>query len=374
MRRTFVTLSLLSAFTVQAQQSNAQVSKRNNDQTKRTIKDVSNKSIIIHDTNHIALSPFTSHVAYQANRFSTIPKYPRLQSSLLSGIGANGNSLTESEKKHLQQFIEKYYLSNSKHLQGLQVKSSPYFSTMNKVFTQYGIPEDLKYLAVIESNLNTHARSYVGAVGTWQFMASTARFLGLTVNSHRDDRKDLYKSTVAAAKYLSQLHSMFDNWMLVIAAYNCGPGRLKQAISSSGSTNFWDLKKYLPQESQKHVMKFLATTYIMEGFADFFGVEQKELLLGNVSEAPSPKRYRTLAKTSISGKYSMAVIAKYASIDLIQLEKLNPGLLDNISQNISQSHQLSLPADKMILFKENQAKILNESIFLITENNLQKAK
>ncbi len=373
MQRTLIVLSLLGVLTGQVQQSRAQGPKVKELQTTPTPfqKDSSGKTTGDTDSTYIELSPVAVPVVYQAGAFSKLPDYPRLQSPLLSGLGSQ--PLSDKAKEQLQQFIKSYYVSNNRHLQDIQSKANPYFSVMSKVFNQYGIPDDLKYLAVIESGLNTHARSYAGAVGTWQFMASTARLLGLTVNRQRDDRKNLYKSTVAAAKYLSQLHAMFGNWMLVVAAYNCGPGRLQQAISSSGSSSFWGLKEYLPQESKRHVMKFLATTYIMKRFAHFFGVDKEEISLGgatrNISFAPINQ---PLASIALSGKYSLAVIAKYIAMDLMQLEQLNPGLVDKLSKDFSKAHYLYLPADKMILFKAHQNDILNESIALMAQNDQQK--
>ncbi len=371
MQRTLVALTVLGSLLGQVQQSRAQGPKMKKMQaTQMGRKDSSHFSANNKDSTVIELSPVAVPVAYHANKYASVPHYSRLQSPLLSGLGSQ--KLSGEIKAQVETFIRNYYLANNKHLHHIQAKSSPYFSVMAKVFDQFGLPENLKYLAVIESGLNSHARSRVGAVGTWQFMASTARLLGLKVNSHQDDRKDLYKSTVAAAKYLSELHAMFGNWMLVIAAYNCGPGKVQQAITSSGSNNFWDLKSYLPHESQKHVMKFLATSYIMDRFANFFGVDKNDIQLGLIENHNFAPIDQPLANISISGKYSLAVVAKYISMDLMQLEQLNPGLIDKLSNDFSKTHNLFLPADKMILFKANQNKILNESISLMAQNNNQK--
>lgn len=145
------------------------------------------------------------------------------------------------------------------------------FKTIEEVLGEYHIPKELEYLAVIESALNKDARSPVGAVGYWQFMSGTARNLGLTVSRHRDDRKNLYKSTIAAAKYLTYLYSQLNDWLLVVAAYNCGAGRLQQAISNAkpGDVNFWSIKKYLPQETQNHVLAFISTATIMEKLGQY---------------------------------------------------------------------------------------------------------
>lgn len=261
----------------------------------------------------------------------------------------------------------------------MQSKSEPYFNLIAGVFNRFGIPEELKYLAVIESGLNTHARSRAGAVGTWQLMAGTARLLGLEVNRHHDDRVNLYKSTVAAATYLNRLYNRFDNWLLVVAAYNCGPGGVMNAINQSGSTNFWDLKKYLPAESQKHVMKFLATAYILDRFADFFGVDKGSLFGDDFQPSPSsdqqllPVNFKNLAVIHISGKYSLPIIAKYTSMNINELNQMNPGF-DKMMSSAANSFDLHLPSDKMIIFKSKKNTILNESVELLMENNRQMAK
>lgn len=144
------------------------------------------------------------------------------------------------------------------------------FKTIERILAKHQIPKELEYLAVIESALNGNARSPVGAVGYWQFMARTARHMGLTVNRHRDDRRNLYKSTEAAAKYLSYLYDRLDDWLLVVAAYNCGAGRLEDAVKrAGGKKDFWAIKRFLPKETQNHVLAFVATATIMERLSQY---------------------------------------------------------------------------------------------------------
>jgi len=123
----------------------------------------------------------------------------------------------------------------------------------------------LKYLAVIESELNTTALSCVGAVGPWQLMPETAHDLGLKITPKYDERTSYYKSTKAAALYLKDLYGQFGDWLLVLAAYNSGPGPVIAAIRKSGSRNFWALQSYLPAETRGHVKRFIATEYFFEG-------------------------------------------------------------------------------------------------------------
>lgn len=320
------------------------------------------------DTTVIELSPVI--LSSSDNNPSSTDGYNNLSTSasLSSGGIISGNL-----NNYLLGFIKNYYQDNTGFLQDAQSKGKIYFNIIDKVFGQFGIPEQMRYLAVIESGLNTRARSQAGAVGAWQLMAGTARLLGLEVNRHQDDRKDLYKSTIAAAKYLTSLHDQFDNWLLVVAAYNCGPGGVLKAINESGSTDFWDLKKYLPQESQRHVMKFLATAYILDRFASFFGVDKSTLLGSEFMPSPETTSFsntNNLAILQISGKYSLPVIARYLSMSIPELNSLNPGFDKLLSGSVG-VYDLRLPPDKMILFKEKKNAILNESVDLLMENNRQ---
>ena len=135
---------------------------------------------------------------------------------------------------------------------------------IDSVLNHYGLPLELKYLAVIESELKPSAVSRVGAKGPWQLMPSTAHDLGLKVSHRSDERTDYYMSTRAAAKYLRDLHREFGDWLLVLAAYNGGPVPVYRAIHKAHSRNFWVLERYLPAESRWHVKKFIATAYYFE--------------------------------------------------------------------------------------------------------------
>ena len=162
-------------------------------------------------------------------------------------------------------FVKKYIKNSSECLVSVKERSMIPFYIIDSVFNHYGLPVELKYLAVIESELKPSALSQVGARGPWQLMPATARDLGLKISRQSDERTDYYKSTCAAAKYLRDLYAQFDDWLLVLAAYNGGPKPVYTAIRESGSKNFWVLQGYLPAESREHVKKFIATHYYFEG-------------------------------------------------------------------------------------------------------------
>ena len=139
-----------------------------------------------------------------------------------------------------------------------------YFPMFEQILDQYDLPLELKYLAIIESNLNPRAYSRAGAAGIWQFMLPTGKLFGLQINSLIDERLDPIASTHAACKYFKQMYATFGDWYLVLASYNCGPGSVNKAIRRAGGrTSFWEIYPYLPRETRSYVPFFIAATYIM---------------------------------------------------------------------------------------------------------------
>jgi hypothetical protein len=189
---------------------------------------------------------------------------------LLYGLHEHKRSQTEIAfptipiNSQAAKFVSGYLQKNDEALQKVRKKSQPYFHIIESVFSKHGLPLELKYLAVVESELKRTAVSHMGAAGPWQLMPTTAHELGLKITSKYDERKHYYKSTTAAAKYLKRLYTIFDDWLLVIAAYNSGPGTVFKAIRKSGSRNFWKLQYYLPAETRGHVKRFIGTHYYFE--------------------------------------------------------------------------------------------------------------
>lgn len=180
--------------------------------------------------------------------------------------------------KQAAKFVDDYIAKNSSLLQGIKEKNPRYFQIMDEVLAKYKLPLQLKYLAIIESELNIRAVSRVGAAGPWQLMPETARILSLKVTKKYDERTHFYKSTVAAAKYLRDLYVLFDDWTLAIAAYNAGPAPVYKAIKRSGSRNFWKLQHHLPAETRGHVKKFIGTHYFFEGHGSIATITKDERL------------------------------------------------------------------------------------------------
>jgi membrane-bound lytic murein transglycosylase D len=260
-------------------------------------------------------------------------------------------------------FVEDYIDSHGKMLEALKDKARPYFDMMDAVLVKHGLPKELKYLAVIESQLKSNATSWAGAVGPWQFMPSTGRLMGLKVNHKVDERRDIHKSTHAASRYLTNLYTLYGDWLLVIAAYNGGPGKVNAAIKKSGSRDFWKLQKYLPAESRKHVKKFIATHYIMEGAGGITTLTKKEaanfLVAGNTESNLKNQAINTRAEL-INGRYNAAIISKYIAMELADFHRINPDF-DNIIAT-SGKYELRLSPEKMDIFLARKIDILKESI------------
>ena len=178
--------------------------------------------------------------------------------------------------KNAAPFVKAYIKKNGYFLGRTTKKNARYFAIMDSVFEENDLPVELKYLAFIESGLKYNAISHAGAVGPWAIMPVAAKEYGLKISKHRDERLDYYKSTYAAASLLRDLYDKYGDWLLVIAAYNCGPGGVQKAIKKSGSRNFWALQNFLPEETRKHVKKFIAVHYYFEGHGSLVTMTKAE--------------------------------------------------------------------------------------------------
>ena len=189
-------------------------------------------------------------------------------------------------------------------------RSGRYVDLFRTVLKREGLPPDLVHLVFVESGFNLHARSYAAAVGPWQFMRSTGRLFGLTVNQWVDERRDPEKSTVAAARYLKHLYTIFQDWPLALASYNAGEGKVLRAIKSQGTTNYWDLK--LPRQTEEYVPKFMAALAIANAPARYG--------FGDI-ELEDPMEFDEIA---FKGSVDLRVVAGLAGCPYEELRLLNP--------------------------------------------------
>lgn len=153
---------------------------------------------------------------------------------------------------------------NSSFLYKACNRKNLYFRVFEEVLDKKKMPDEIKYLSIVESLLSTNAVSWCGATGLWQFMPATGRMMDLAIDADLDERKDIYKSTEKACDYLLSMYNVYNDWLLALAAYNGGPGNVNKAIrNSGGKRTFWEIRRYLPKETQNYVPKFLATAFLM---------------------------------------------------------------------------------------------------------------
>jgi membrane-bound lytic murein transglycosylase D len=260
-------------------------------------------------------------------------------------------------------FVRDYLDVHQQRLEKMKSWGGPYFLVIDQILAKYQLPTELKYLAVIESNLKSTALSNKGAVGPWQFMPETGRIYGLKISGSRDDRRDLYKSTHAAARYLRDLYKQLGDWLLVIAAYNGGDARVESAIRKSKSRDFWKLQYNLPAESRNHVKKFIATHYIMEGHGGVTTSTAADIAKSNLAD-PDPALVEGTTTQTVSGKYLSLVVAKNLGMDIRHFNALNPGFDQKVGVG---DYPLRLPIDKMDIFNAQRVQMLGESVqFMLT--------
>ena len=177
-------------------------------------------------------------------------------------------------------YMDSYLTKDKQLISKMLAFSKYYFPIFEQKLDKYNLPLELKYLSVVESSLNTRAKSFSGALGLWQFMYPTAKEYGLRVTSYIDERLDPLKSTEAACKYFLKLYDLFGDWNLVLAAYNGGPGYIQRKMISTGHDNYWDLRPHLRTETRNYVPKFIAITYLMEFYKNYnFPIDSLDISL-----------------------------------------------------------------------------------------------
>lgn len=259
--------------------------------------------------------------------------------------------LTYNEE--IKKYINLYVLNRRDQVARMLGLSKIYFPVFDQIFSQYGIPPEVKYLAIIESALNPHAVSRMGATGMWQFMYGTAKQYGLTINSYIDERKDIIRSTEGAAQYLRGMYDVYGDWLLAIASYNCGPGNVNRAIKLSGGNTFWEIRDYLPKETRNYVPAFIAATYVMTYYE-----------LHDLSPAYPKFNFESIATVDISHKMACEQIAAYTGLSLEEFKFLNPGLKCNVIPGAPvYSYACKLPGDRISRFDSNR-----DSIILLSLN------
>ncbi|MBD79063.1 MAG: lytic transglycosylase [Crocinitomicaceae bacterium] len=252
--------------------------------------------------------------------------------------------------KRVHAFVNLYAVKRRELTSKTMGLSQLYFPLIEEILDENDMPYELKYLAVVESALNPTARSRAGAKGLWQFMYTTGRLYGLTVNSYFDERNDPYKSTRAACAYLSYLNGIYDDWNLALAAYNCGPGNVNKAIRrSGGKKDYWEIYPYLPRETRGYVPAFIAVNYIFN-----YGAEH------NIYPRNQPITFYETDTIHVTNRISFKHLADVLDLSAEQIQYLNPEYKRGVIPKDSKSHTLRLPKGELALYLVNEKRITEQ--------------
>jgi membrane-bound lytic murein transglycosylase D len=255
--------------------------------------------------------------------------------SLVPATGATLSPITVDllmvDNQEVSRWVSYFSGRGREHFQVWLERRAQVDSLITAILAENGLPRELIYLAMIESGLSSRAVSNVGAVGPWQFMAPTGRANGLRTDWWIDERRDMEMSTRAACKYIRTLYTQFNNWALVLAAYNTGEGRVERVINQHGHDDFWSLR--LPSQTTAHIPKFIAAARIGEDPERY----------GFVVPAASPLHYDLL---SVDDATDLEVIAHCAGVDIAEIKALNPGLIRGVTSPDRKKYPVRVPAGK----------------------------
>ena len=248
----------------------------------------------------------------------------------------------------LENIIKSFLKNRKKSFSRLMALSEYYFPIFEESFAKSNVPLEIKYLAVVESALNPKAVSKMGATGLWQFMYGTGKQYALKIDSYIDERSDPLKATAACSEYMTKMFNIFGDWELVLASYNSGPGNVTKAIRrSGGKTKYWDIRNYLPKETQGYVPAFLATMYLFEYHKEH-GINPERAVVKNFETD-------TIA---IKNQMSFKQIADLLDMPQSQIQLLNPSYKMNVVPYYQgEQHFIRLPKDKISTFVSNEEQI-----------------
>lgn len=263
-----------------------------------------------------------------------------------SRINEIRNEVNLTYNKRVRGFIDYFTSRNKNYLLVMERRRNLYFPIFEETLKRYNMPDEIKYLTIVESGLNPLAISRAGAAGLWQFMPGTGKEMGLIINEYIDERLDPYKSTEAACKYLSRIYKSFGDWELTLASYNCGPGAVKRAVRKSGKNDFWKSYDFLPAETRGYVPQYTAVTYVMHH------LDKHNIFADSILH---PMEFDTVR---ICDFVNLTILCEQLDICYDDFVKLNPAIRTNILPD-NLNYPLRLPRDKILQFVLNKEEIMS---------------
>lgn len=247
-------------------------------------------------------------------------------------------------------FINYFTIRDREYTKLMMRRKNLYFPIFERTLAKYGLPDELKYLSIIESGLHPRAISRARAVGLWQFMSGTGRYYGLHNDWYIDERMDPVKSTDAACRYLRDLYIMFNDWELALAAYNTGPGNVKRAIRRAGyKRSFWEIYPFLPRETRSYVPQFVAITYTMNHLDEHNFIDEGEEMLVEADTIQVKKFLH------------FETFASLTNVCLEDMQKLNPSIQRNALPETGKVYTLYIPREATKTFQANRIAILDSA-------------
>ena len=289
----------------------------------------------------------TTIVARDTVVVATVPTVP--DSLILERLAKLQQTIPLNYHKAVQGYIDLFTFRRPAYIKTMLEKMPLFFPLYERMLKQYDMPDELKYLSIVESSLNPRAVSRSGAGGLWQFMPGTGRDMRLYQDEYIDERMDPVKATEAACKYMRDLYNIFGDWELAMAAYNCGPGAVKRAMRRTGGDSFYTIYDALPKETRGYVPLFVTFTYMMNHASD-------HAIVAENYEYPIP--HDTI---QVSGYFNLESFARQSRMSLVDLQKMNPAVMTTVLPEQTNRYSLRVPRAQYAYFTANRLAILDSA-------------
>ncbi|BDD11309.1 hypothetical protein FUAX_37410 [Fulvitalea axinellae] len=289
---------------------------------------------------------------------------PRVSPEVLAQrLKALDTEIPMTYNRYSKSFIDYYTIRDRAYSRQAMSRKSMYFPIFERKLREHGLPDELKYLAVVESGLKPRVMSRAGAIGLWQFMSRTGKYYGLSYDHFQDERMDPEKSTEAACRYLKDLYMMFGDWELALAAYNCGPGNVRKAIRRSDyKRNFWQIYRYLPRETRSYLPQFIALTYT-------FKHAEEHNLVARVENHPIETD-----TVRMNGFVNLKVVANLIGTSMDSVSFVNPSLKYEAIPDSYKNYVVNLPVSNVDYFRQNRTWILDSASNVDKKRIMHRAK
>lgn len=284
--------------------------------------------------------------AENMNPFDTVRFSPEVYRERIANIST---SIPLTYNDQVQAFINLYTVKKRGKVSQMLTLSQQYFPMFEEELDRNGMPMELKYVPVIESALNTHAVSKAGATGLWQMMYGTGKLMGLKIDTYVDERRDPLLATKAGIAYLKYLYDIYDDWLIAIGAYNCGPGNMNKAIRKAGGGDdltFWDLWNYLPKETRSYVPIFIAATYTFEYHKEH-----------NIVPETFGYTYQLVDTVFITRKMTLDQLSVFVNMSVDEIQLYNPALKTKTIPGYPIAYPVRLPMEAIAMFYANETEL-----------------